>query len=193
MLPALSIVLSLLVLCSACGDSSLNDHEQLPVSAGPADTEPTEGTDAEDGRESDPTSIDITNAIFNNYDEYCRDYIGTYASNVSDVQSGLTFSGSLTISRSPDGKCTFQTNAIPNHDFNDDGRFAHPVSEQSDRYAFAAMPSVSEQPFPLILGGDAIFLNGVTLDLLAAACYDIGPDPLGSEKIGCGQGQIENP
>ena len=32
---------------------------------------------------------------------------------------------------------------------------------------------------------NAIFLNGVKLDLLAAACYGVGPEPLGKEKIGC--------
>jgi hypothetical protein len=32
-------------------------------------------------------------------------------------------------------------------------------------------------------------LNGVKLDLLAAACYGVGPDPLGKEKIGCGDAE----
>ena len=45
----------------------------------------------------------------------------------------------------------------------------------------------------LVLGDDALFLNGVKLDLLAAACYDVGAEPLGREKIGCGPDQIDNP
>ena len=32
---------------------------------------------------------------------------------------------------------------------------------------------------------NAVMLNGVKLDLLAAACYGVGNDPLGQEKIGC--------
>ena len=46
----------------------------------------------------------------------------------------------------------------------------------------------------LMLGvDDAIFLNGVKLDLLAAACYDAGNEPLGQEKLGCFGDQIDHP
>ena len=31
------------------------------------------------------------------------------------------------------------------------------------------------------------------VDVLAAACYNVGPDPLGREKIGCGQNEINHP
>ena len=164
------------------------------MSADTGDSQPaaSEGADA-DNQDPISTSIDITNVLFNNFDPYCGAYTDMYASTVTDVQRGLAFSGSLTITRSAEGKCVFATNAIPNHDFNDGGRFAHPVSEQSDRYEVAAMPSVTDNTTPLILGDDAIFLNGVKLDLRAAACYDVGPEPLGREKIGCGQDQIDNP
>ena len=30
---------------------------------------------------------------------------------------------------------------------------------------------------------NAVFLNGVKLDLMAAACYGVGPEPLGREKM----------
>ena len=192
---ALPITLILSLFCSGCGDSSSGDRDKDPVSSETGNSEPAivEDVDSDDERESGTTNIDITNAIFNNFDGYCGDYTDIYVSNVTDVQRGLAFSGSLTITRSPEGKCVFATNAIPNHDFNDGGRFAHPVAEQSDRYEVAAMPSVSTNTTPLILGDDAIFLNGVKLDLLAAACYDVGPEPLGREKIGCGQAQIDNP
>ena len=195
MSPTLPITLFLLLFWSGCGDSSSGTRNEDPVSADPGDSQPAtnEGVDSENEQESGSTSIDITNAIFNNFDGYCGDYTDIYVSNVTDVQRGLAFSGSLSITRSPEGKCVFATNAIPNHDFNDGGRFAHPVSEQSDRYEVAAMPSVSTNTTPLILGDDAILLNGVKLDLLAAACFDVGPEPLGREKIGCGQDQIDNP
>lgn len=39
---------------------------------------------------------------------------------------------------------------------------------------------------PVSLGtSEAVFLNGVVVDLMAAACYGEGQEPLGREKIGC--------
>jgi len=40
---------------------------------------------------------------------------------------------------------------------------------------------------------EGILLNGVTLDLLPAACYDVGNEPIGQEKIGCGPEENEHP
>ena len=91
------------------------------------------------------------------------------------------------------GKCVFETNAIPNHDFNDGGRFATNVSAQNVRYEMTSFPEAASSVTELILGDNAIFLNGVKLDLLAAACYGVGREQLGREKIGCGQDEIDNP
>ena len=99
-------------------------------------------------------------------------------SDVKDAQSGASFAGDLTITVSR-STCIFETNAIPNHDFNDGGSFATHVSAQKDRYEMPADPEIANRVTELILGDDAIFVNGVKLDLLATACYDVGNEPLG--------------
>ena len=164
-----------------CGSS---DSDPAPTGIG--DSDPV------DGDSQSPGSVDITDAIFTSQDGRCAAYANTYISEVADVQRGTSFMGSLTISVSG-GKCLFEANAIPNHDFNDGGRFATAVSAQDVRYEVTSSPEIDASATELILGDDAVFLNGVKLDLLAAACYGVGREPLGREKIGCGQDEIDNP
>ncbi len=76
-----------------------------------------------------PAIVDISDAIFTNLSAACGHYAGSYTSQVVDVQRGLSFAGDLIITVE-DGKCIFETNAIPNHDFNDAGNFATQVSAQ---------------------------------------------------------------
>ena len=90
--------------------------------------------------------------------------------------------GSLQI-QVADGTCTFATNAIPNHDFNDGANgFATDVAEQNVQYTISANPAVAAASTPLSLTMDnAILLNGVKVDILAAACFGVG-----DERTGCG-------
>jgi hypothetical protein len=169
------------VVALGCGDGSSGPNDAGPDDTGPAPT--ATGDDA---------PVDITDALFTRRDASCAAYADEYSSQVDDVQRGRSFSGALTITVS-DGTCVFETKAIPNHDFNIDGNFATVVSAQSDLYEMTTTPEMAGSPTPLILGDDAIFLNGVKLDLLAAACYGVGREPRGREKIGCGQDQIDNP
>jgi hypothetical protein len=136
--------------------------------------------------------VDITDSEFSKRSGDCADYVDSYFSNVIDAQSSAAFVGDLAISVSS-GDCIFQTNAIPNHDFNVNGSFATPVSAQSATYRVTTSPAFAASNTDLELGESAIFLNGVKLDLLPAACFDVGTEPLGQEKIGCGQDQIEHP
>ena len=81
--------------------------------------------------------------------------------------------------------CTIYSNGIPNHNFGINGSFAkdfcclgiiHNKHESRNcRYTITT----------ILQYDNAVFLNGVKLDLIAAACYGVGPDPLGQEKIGC--------
>ena len=162
----------------------------------PGDNEDVSGNGDEPNTPADddpePGVVDITDLIFSNQDGNCTSYANTYLSDVADVQRSISFMGSLTITASG-GKCLFETNAIPNHDFNNGGSFATAVSAQNARYEMTSSPEIAANPTELILGDDAIFLNGVKLDLLAAACYAVGREPLGREKIGCGQDEIDNP
>jgi len=134
--------------------------------------------------------IDITNAILTNGSGNCVDYVENYTSTVNDVNESRVFMGDLDISVEA-GKCRFNTNAIPNHDFNDGGNaFPNTVSEQSDVFEVTASPSQAASTTELSLRvDDAIMLNGVKVDLLAAACYGVGGGTLGAEKVGCGDGQ----
>lgn len=138
------------------------------------------------------SDIDITDSIFTNMSGNCADYVQSYYSNVQDQSDSTYFTGDLVITLSGND-CVFESNAIPNHDFNLTGRFATDVSEQDDSYTIPSSPSIANASTDLALGESAVFLNGVKLDLLAAACYDVGDASLGKEKIGCGQQEIDNP
>ena len=131
--------------------------------------------------ETTVNGIDITNQIFENRSANCADYVEQYLSNVVDVNNGTVFSGDLVITTN-NGKCIFNTNAIPNHDFNDGDRsFPNDVSAQNDTFETTSSPSFAESVTPISLSIDnAILLNGVKVDLLAAGCYGIG-----NGKIGC--------
>lgn len=139
-------------------------------------------------------NVDITDILFSNRDGACESYAGRYFSNVSDIQRGLDYSGDVVVS-SDGSNCTVSSNEIPNHDFNDDtAAFASVVSEQSGSYSVSTNPRMQTVVTALNLNTtNAVFLNGTTLDLLAAACYDVGNEPVGEEKIGCGPDQIDNP
>lgn len=134
-------------------------------------------------------AIDITDAELTNRSVSCADYAETYFSDVTDIQRSLTFLGSFSIT-SGNGSCTFESNSIPNHDFNGAGAlFANEVQENEATFSVTSSPTVATSSTPLSLQYDnAIFLNGVKLDLLAAACYGVGDEPLGEEKIGCFEG-----
>ena len=138
--------------------------------------------------------VDITDKIFVNSSGVCSNYVGTYFSSVMDIQRALNFMADITIT-DEGATCAIQSNVIPNHNFNDPtASFANAVVEQNAYYLIPANPSVSTRSAALELGiTEAIMLNGVALDLLAAACYDVGDEPLGREKIGCGPDQNTNP
>ena len=150
--------------------------ESTDISEG---TEFSEHTDASE-------STDITDAIFTQKISSCAEYAAQYHSTAADVGENTVFTGNLII-EAGNSKCVFSTNAIPNHGFNDGDRsFVNKVSENTANYSVTQTPAKVANATQLSLSSDnAVFLNGVKLDLLAAACYDVGPDPLGSEKIGC--------
>lgn len=137
--------------------------------------------------------VDITDIEFSNRSGNCAEYVGTYYSNVTDVQRSVEFTGNVEIT-ADDSKCYMTVNEIPNHDFNDTGSFASNVSEQTDSFEIDRSPSFANTATALAMEiTNAVTLNGVTVDLLSAACYDVGNEPIGEEKIGCGPDQINNP
>ncbi|WP_019029794.1 YHYH protein [Colwellia piezophila] len=131
--------------------------------------------------------IDITNVTLFNHSQNCVDYIEQFTSTVSDISNATVFHGDLVISQVGD-KCVFKTNAIPNHDFNDGGSaFPNDVSEQNDQFEITVNPIKANSKTAIsLLVDNAILLNGVKVDLLAAGCYGVG-----NGKIGCND--IEQP
>ncbi len=141
-----------------------------------------------------PQNGNITNYTFTSLSGDCLDYLGSLTSSVTDIQRSISFNGAVSIS-SAGNKCVIESNHIPNHDFNDQtASFATNVSEQDSDYEITANPVLAGSSTALSMAvSEGVFLNGVNVDMLAAACYGVGSEPLGQEKIGCGQSQINNP
>ena len=132
------------------------------------------------------TGTDITDAVFTNHSADCADYTGTFFSEVHDHFQDVDFQGSVDIT-AENGNCTLSSNSIPNHDFGDGNAFfADQATEVHASVSLPQNPTAAAGTTALSLATDnAIMLNGVKLDLLAAACYGVGEGPLGEEQIGC--------
>jgi len=128
--------------------------------------------------------IDITNVILTNREANCTDYIESYQSTVLDVSNGSIFNGELSVSLLGE-QCVIQTNNIPNHDFNDGTQpFPNHVSAQNNSFKITTNPIHASLVTPLSLVVDnAILLNGVKVDLLAAACFGVGDGKVGCNDI----------
>ncbi|MGH1340655.1 MAG: YHYH protein [Nannocystales bacterium] len=139
--------------------------------------------------DSDPTGqeegTDITDAAFSDRTASCAARVGHYTATARDLTRDLDFSATVDIEVQGES-CVLSSNGIPNHDFNDTGAFATAVSEVVESFTLPQTPTAAGNSTALSLQYDnGVFLNGVKLDLLAAACYGIGDQPLGEEKIGC--------
>ena len=141
----------------------------------------TRGCSSKSAVVPDSAAIDITNVTLTAMNTDCADYANSYTSSVLDVNRNIGFHGDITITVT-DNHCVVRTNAIPNHDFNDGlSSFVNPTSSQADSYNIPRTPTFRSAPLALSLRVDnAIFLNGVKLDLLAAGCFGVGDG-----KIGC--------
>ena len=119
---------------------------------------------------ADGAPRDITNAVLSDRSASCAAFADTYTSSATDVQNADTYTGAVDITVNG-GNCTISSNAVPNHDFNETGRFATAFREQTQSFTMTASPSAAARPTALSLQYDnAVFLNGVKLDLLAAGC-----------------------
>ncbi len=124
-------------------------------------------------------ATDITNKLLTNRSANCADYAAATTASAKDVQDGRTYTAKVDIAANG-ATCTIASNAVPNHDFNATGRFANAFREQSQTYTITANPKAAASPSELSLRYDnAVFLNGVKLDLLAAGCYGVGDGFIG--------------
>lgn len=165
--------IALLAALVGCGDAG----------AGEADDE---------GSSTTGSSIqDITDAQFSDRTPGCDAYVGDYTAVAKDLSTGTSFAAQVRIELGGEAAgdtCTLSSNGIPNHDFGDLGPFVTPVGQVQESFTLAAKPSLNDASAPLsLMLDDGVLRNGVKIDLLAAACYGVGPDPLGQEKIGCFQ------
>jgi hypothetical protein len=134
-----------------------------------------------------PDAIDITDRVFSSRAVSCADRVGSYYADVRDLGRNVAHRAEIQI-EATDGGCVITSNSLPNHDFNDMGQFATAAQAVTESFTIAASPEFADAPTPLSLRIDnAIFLNGVKLDVRAAACYGVGNEPLGQERIGCNQ------
>lgn len=123
---------------------------------------------------------DITNATLTKRAANCADFAAQNTATATDVQGGKTFAATVSVAVNG-SSCDISSNAIPNHDFNATGRFATKISEQDQSFTVTARPQIAQRPTALSLQYDnAVFLNGVKLDQMAAGCYGVG-----NGKIGC--------
>jgi hypothetical protein len=167
---------------AGCGGTSGDVDSGAPRvdSGAPADS----GTPADSGPQVDSGAsgaTDITNAIFTERSADCADYAQSYMASVRDIQRGVAFEGNVEIVASA-SSCSLTSNAIPNHDFNDaSARFATRTAEITKTFVIPRNPTFAASNTALTLTSfNAVMLNGVVVDLLAAGCFGVGDG-----RIGC--------
>ncbi len=171
----------------ACGAGAADEVTQAAAD----DSAQGDGSNKDQGDDMDVGSgvTDITDAILSQRSGDCADYAGTYEASVMDINRGLDFRGSLTISADSTA-CAIVSNNIPNHNFNDpSAHFATDASEVTQSFSIPRNPQMAAEKTALSQRlYNAVMLNGVPLDLLSAGCYR--PDsPMadadGNVPIGC--------
>lgn len=130
------------------------------------------------------TETDISDAILTNSRANCSYYADNLFSAVEDLKRGILFNGSVDISVEG-SECVITTNSIPNHDFNDgSAAFASDVAEVSAEFRIPVEPVFAAQSTAISLETDnAVLLNGVKVDLLAAGCFGVGDGKSGCNDI----------
>ncbi len=161
-------------------DTTVTDTAVTPDTSGDAASDVTPDTT--------PGVTDFTNAIFLETSGDCGDYAKEYAASVKDLQSNTPWASSVAITTNGT-TCSLTSNNIPNHDFNQTGRFATPVKEVERTFVFKRLPTLAASSTALSQRTyNAVMLNGVPLDLLSAGCYrpnSPGADANGNVAIGC--------
>lgn len=133
---------------------------------------------------SGASAHDITDAVLTERAATCADYVADNTASVMDVQEKQRYAASIVITTNGE-TCSIASNAVPNHDFNATGRFANPFSQQSQKYTIPANPTANSVPTALDLRTDnAVFLNGVKLDLMAAGCFGVRDGRIGCNDMG---------
>ncbi|MEM9727573.1 MAG: YHYH protein [Myxococcota bacterium] len=140
--------------------------------------------DGAGGSGGNGSTVDITDAILENRSGDCADYVEQYAATVEDVNRGLIFEASLSVTEDS-GSCRLTSNAVPNHDFNDGSEpFPNVFQEQTLALDIPRNPELADEPAVLTLTTyNGVMLNGTLIDVLAAACYGVGDEMIGCNDV----------
>lgn len=136
--------------------------------------------------------VDITNAVLTKRSPHCKDYVGKYCAVVRDIDNDTTFKAGFSI-KHLGNKCVWYTDALPNHNFNDNptDSFPNRVKAQVYRFEIPDNPVFAASKTPLSLDYyNAILLNGALVDLLSDGCCCPPPPPgslPGTPIPGCGE------
>lgn len=103
----------------------------------------------------------------------CARFVKQYTSTAEDLRTNNIYNGELSINLQ-DGICSFETNNVPNHNFQEDANFASDFDTQNYTWTLSATPKFADAPTQLIVPGQqGVLLNGVKVDILAAACLGV--------------------
>ena len=137
---------------------------------------------------------DIYNAILTENSADCASYVNDYSAMPLDLQNQTSFDSTVTITAT-DENCTFTSNSVPNHDFNDDtaafagGEEVATITAQELIHTVTRTPVFADAPTYISTSvKNGIFLNGVRLDIATAGCYrptDANADENGEVGFGC--------
>ena len=137
--------------------------------------------------------IDITDVILTNRSADCADYVGSYTAQALDIQNELLFTSMVTIT-ADETTCTIESDSVPNHEFNDEtaafagGAEGATITATETISVVPRFPEFADEVTQISTGvKNAIFLNGVRLDIVAAGCYrpSQSQDESGNVGIGC--------
>jgi hypothetical protein len=142
---------------------------------------PDTGPITTDAATSDGGAVDITGAVLTRRTGDCGDYAGSYFADVHDVQRSTAFEAHVDVAVDT-SVCHLTSNAIPSHDFDDaSAHFATVTREIEHTFDIPRHPVVAAATTPLeLMRYDAVLLDGVVVDLLAAGCFGVGDG-----RIGC--------
>lgn len=133
---------------------------------------------------------DITDKIFTERSEDCDNYVGDYKALVTDISNQKSFEASLKITSS-NNQCSFVSNSIANHDFNNTSAdFDTDVEEINLQFYVSQDPQLASITIALSeTTSNAIFLNGIVLALHPIGCYRPDNEFAGSDGnayVDCG-------
>ena len=104
----------------------------------------------------------------------CARFAEAYNASAINVRNGSTHNTAVSISVA-NGLCEMTTNNVPNHDFQDLNNFPNPFSAQNFSYDIPAAPEFAATETAVSLDRlQGVFLNGVRIDMFAAACLGVG-------------------